>query len=79
MNPDYHQFVDIEGPQLEAAYRQTTGHPPNITDMFHNAYARLVERWTLRDLIHRIRVPNVTADQLEDGGAGGEDRSQEPP
>lgn len=70
--PTYHQFVDIEGPQIEAVYREATGHPPNITDMFHNAYARLVERWTLRDLLHRIRKPAVTPGELEDGGAGGD-------
>lgn len=72
--PDYHRFVDIESWEVRDAYRKATGHEPAISDMAHNSWRRLVERWTHRDIIH-----DILGEPLEDGGAGGDEDAPPPP
>lgn len=67
----YDEFVKTEAQQVWDAYKAHHGHPPGITDMYHNAYRRLVEGWTHRDILH-----DIAGEPLEDGGAGG---NAEPP
>lgn len=64
--PDYAQFVTVESWEVERAYKTRTGHSPAISDQYHNAYRRLVEMWTHRDILH-----DILGQPLEDGGAGG--------
>jgi hypothetical protein len=65
--PDYAQFVTVESWEVAAAYQQRTGHGPAISDQYHTAYRRLVERWTHRDILHDIK-----GEPLQDGGPGGD-------
>ena len=72
-NPSYDEFINgpsSEAAQVRAAYlRHSGGHEPAISDYYHNAWRRLRERWTLRDILH-----DILGEPLEDGGAGGADR-----
>lgn len=52
--PTYDQFVKVEAAEVERAYEHHTGHPPAISDMFHNSWRRLVEGWTHANILHDI-------------------------
>ncbi len=70
-NPSYAEFVtgpSSEAMQVRAAYVKKTGHEPAIPDFYHNAWRRLRERWTARDIVH-----DILGEPLEDGGPGGAD------
>lgn len=66
MSVTYDQFVKVESWEVLKAYRQKHGHDPAISDYYHNAYRRLVEQWTHRDILH-----DILGEPLEDGGPGG--------
>ena len=68
-NPSYDEFIkgpSSEAMQVRAAYLHKTGHEPAIPDYYHNAWRRLRERWTARDIVH-----DILGEPLEDGGPGG--------
>jgi hypothetical protein len=71
--PDYAQFVTVESWEVEKAYKARTGHGPAISDQYHNAFRRLVEGWTHRDILN-----DIAGRPLQDGGPGGAG-SPEPP
>lgn len=70
--PTYDEFVTKESWEVRDAYRKRTKHEPAISDMAHNSWRRLDERWTHRDIIH-----DILGEPLEDGGSGG-DKDPEP-
>jgi hypothetical protein len=65
--PEYDVFVQQESNEVAAVYRNEHGHPPGASDLYHNAWRRLEERWTHRDILH-----DILGEPLEDGGAGGD-------
>lgn len=69
--PSYEEFVTKESWEVRDAYLEHTKQEPAISDQYHNAWRRLDERWTHRDILHDIK-----GEPLEDGGAGGD---KEPP
>lgn len=71
--PDYDTFVQHESEDVQDAYVAAHRHQPGASDLYHNAWRRLDERWTHRDILHDIK-----GEPLEDGGAGG-DRELPPP
>lgn len=52
--PDYPTFIDVEGPAMEAAYRQATGHAPGHSDIRHMAWRRLNAGWTLDNILKDV-------------------------
>ena len=66
----YDQFVNHESHEIRAAYAQANGRDSlNESDLAHTFWRRLVEHWTLRDVIHDIK-----GEPYEDGGMGGDAR-----
>lgn len=50
----YSQFLNVEMPMLLAAYEKKHNQVPAFSDAHHLAYRRLVERWTLADMVKDI-------------------------
>lgn len=74
--PTYDQFVQHESHQIKAAYdqknaRERLGNHMNEGDLAHCLWRRLVEHWTLRDVLH-----DILGEPLEDGGADGDGKPQ---
>lgn len=51
---NYTQWVSVEMPMLAAAYREKHGNSPAPSDYAHLAWRRLVEHWTLTDMVKDI-------------------------
>jgi len=54
---DYNTFVTKESWEIAAAYLERHGHSLAISDMYHNAYRRLVERQSHEAIINDIKKP----------------------
>lgn len=50
----YNQFLAVEMPLLRAAYREKHDREPAPSDSDHLSYRRLVERWTIVDMVEDI-------------------------
>lgn len=58
--PTYDEFVKTESWDVERAYRESRGHPPAISDMYHNAYRRLIEGWSHDNIIRDIKGQSIS-------------------
>ena len=63
---DYDTFVLHEAPEVATTFAAQHHVPPAASDLYHNAWRRLVEAWTHRDILLDIQ-----GKPLQDGGAGG--------
>jgi hypothetical protein len=63
---DYQTFVQVEIDEIAATYRKANGVDPAPSDLAHNAWRRLAEHWSFRDILH-----DILREPLEDGGIGG--------
>lgn len=52
--PTYSQFVNVEAPQVRDAYVKKHGVEPSASDLYHNAWRRLVEGWSHADVLRGI-------------------------
>ncbi len=66
---DYRTFVENEIDEIAATYWRANRVEPAPSDLAHNAWRRLAEHWSFRDILHDIR-----REPLEDGGIGGASR-----
>lgn len=53
--PTYDELLTVEGPQVDAAFRQKHGVKPGPADVRHNTWRRLVEGWTQDNLLKDIK------------------------
>lgn len=51
------QFVNVESREVAAAYQRVHGVEPAPSDLYHNAWRRLVEGWTHRAILSDIEGP----------------------
>lgn len=58
--PTYDEFVTVESWDVERAYQESRGHPPAISDMYHNAYRRLVEGWSHENILRDIKGQSIS-------------------
>jgi hypothetical protein len=61
---DYATWVQTESRELADVYRRVNGVEPAVTDFAHHAWRRLVEWWTLEDLLQDIRRPGSVTDGI---------------
>lgn len=72
--PTYDEFVKVQAPAIERAYREKHGHLPGITDIAHNLYRLIGEGWTFANVIHGIKD-----EPLEGGRPQGPEESRPTP
>lgn len=51
----YHQFVGVEAQQVADKYQAVHGRVPAASDLYHNAWRRLVEGWSHQAILDDIR------------------------
>lgn len=69
--PTYDELLNVEGPQVDAAFKARHKVKPSAADMRHNLWRRLVEGWTQDNLLKDIKGEPNDGPTLQRPAAGG--------